>query len=611
MKKLVKQRNENRPKYNFWQNSAFMIQIAWKHCKSVIFICITCSLLYICTNLTELLITPIILNKIESSVPLSELLVTILGFAGILLVLNSLTPYVIQNAIFGRIKLDRVLNMQVTRQIATTSFPNTEDTDVLKKQDKATRQRNRALEFIWETLSGLLQHSICFVIYLCLISSLEPLLIGVILVTTITGYFINKRIYEWGFIHRDEEAALSSKMNYICQAAEDIKLGKDIRIFGMETWLQDIYKSTLRLLQAFLAKRERAYLRANLIDLIMILLRNGIAYFYLINLVLDNNLSASAFLLYFTAVSSFTAQITGIFSLLSTMHQQSMDISMLREYLEIPEPFSLDSGKPVEIQPDMAYEFRFQNVSFRYPGADKDTIHNLNLTIRPGENLAIVGLNGAGKTTFIKLLCGFYDPTEGEVLLNNTNIKEFNRREYYKLFSAVFQNYSLLEATIAQNISQSVAEFDREKLSECIRKADLEDTIQKLSAGINTYVGRHIYDEGIELSGGQTQRLLLARALYKDAPIIVLDEPTAALDPIAENNIYLKYNEMTAGKTSVFISHRLASTRFCDRILFLADGVIAEEGTHETLLAQKGQYAELFQVQSKYYQEGGSDKNEE
>lgn len=194
--------------------------------------------------------------------------------------------------------------------------------------------------------------------------------------------------------------------------------------------------------------------------------------------------------------------------------------------------------------------------------------------------------------------------------MNNTNIKEFNRREYYKLFSAVFQNYSLLEATIAQNISQSVAEFDEEKLWECIRKADLTDTIQKLSGGINTYVGRHIYDEGIELSGGQTQRLLLARALYKNAPIIVLDEPTAALDPIAENNIYLKYNEMTAGKTSVFISHRLASTRFCDRILFLSDGVIAEEGTHETLLAQKGPYAELFQVQSKYYQEGGSGDEE-
>ncbi len=609
MKKLFNQQKENRPKYNFWQNSAYMINFAWKNCKSVIFLCIVCALLYVATNLTELFITPIILTKIENSVPLSELLITILGFAGILLVLNSLTPYVIQNAVFGRIKVRRVLGMHVTHQIATTSFPNTEDPDILKKQDKALNP-DGALRDIWDTLTELLQHSIGLIIYLFLMSTLEPLIICVILVTTITGYFINKRIYEWGFIHREEEAALSSKMDYICHAAENIKLGKDVRIFGMEKWLQDIYNSTIRLLKAFLARREKAYLRANIIDLVMTILRNGVAYFYLINLVLHENLSASTFLLYFTAVSSFTAQITGIFSLLSTMHQQSMYISIVREYLEIPEPFNFNTGKPLDIRPDMPYEFQFKNVSFRYPGADKDTIHNLNLTIRPGENLAIVGLNGAGKTTIIKLLCGFYDPTEGEVLLNNINIKEFNRREYYKLFSAVFQNYSLLEATIAENISQSVSDFDEEKLLECIDKADLTDTIRNLTAGINAHIGRHIYDDGIDLSGGQTQRLLLARALYKNAPIIVLDEPTAALDPIAENNIYLKYNEMTAGKTSVFISHRLASTRFCDRIIFLSDGIISEEGTHETLLAQKGQYAELFQVQSKYYQEGGSENEE-
>jgi len=609
MKNLAKQRNENRPKYNFWQNSAFMIQYAWKTCKSVLFLCIVSATLYVCTNLTELYITPIILNKIENSVPLSELLVTILGFSGILLVLRSLTPYVIQNAVFGRFKIQRYLFLQTIRQIATTSFPNTEDTDVLKKQKQAMRN-GRATVAIWESLTSLLQHSVCFVIYLSLMSTLNPWILCVILVTTITGYFINKRIYEWGYRHRDEEATLSSKMYYICDAAEDIKLGKDIRIFGMGEWLQDIYNSTLRLCKAFLARREKNYLRANIIDLVMTILRNGVAYFYLINLVLQENLSASTFLLYFTAVSSFTTQITGIFSLLSSIHQQSLNISVLREFLEIPEPFHLDEGKPVDFQPDKNYEFRFVNVSFRYPGADKDTIHNLNLTIRPGENLAIVGLNGAGKTTFIKLLCGFYDPTEGEVLLNNTNIKEFNRREYYQLFSAVFQNYSLLDATIAENISQSVFETDEEKLFDCIEKADLTDTIRNLPNGIHAHIGRHIYDDGVELSGGQTQRLLLARALYKNSPIIVLDEPTAALDPIAENNIYLKYNEMTAGKTSVFISHRLASTRFCDRILFLADGIIVEEGTHESLLAKKGAYAELFRVQSKYYQEGGSEHAE-
>ena len=215
-----------------------------------------------------------------------------------------------------------------------------------------------------------------------------------------------------------------------------------------------------------------------------------------------------------------------------------------------------------------------------------------------------MGLNGAGQTTLVKLLCGFYDPTEGRVLLGGVDIREFNRRDYYALFSAVFQEYSQLDVTVAQSVAQQVDGFDRDRVAECLDKAGLTKTISERPQGMDTHVGRRVYLDGIQFSGGQTQRLMLARALYKDGPLLVLDEPTAALDPLAENDIYMKYNEMTRGKTSVFISHRLASTRFCDRIIFLQGGVIAEEGTHETLLRQGGGYAELFEVQSRYYREG-------
>ena len=226
------------------------------------------------------------------------------------------------------------------------------------------------------------------------------------------------------------------------------------------------------------------------------------------------------------------------------------------------------------------------------------------------EKLAIVGLNGAGKTTLVKLLCGFYDPTEGRVLLNGQDIREFNRRQYYELFSAVFQNFSIMDTTVAEAVSQTAVGTDMGKVDLCLEKAGLTEAISKFPEGINTHIGRQVYLDGVMLSGGQTQRLMLARALYKDGPILVLDEPTAALDPIAENDIYMKYNEMTAGKTSVFISHRLASTRFCDRILFIADGGIAEEGTHEELIAMNGAYAALFEVQSRYYREGGDSYEE-
>ena len=253
---------------------------------------------------------------------------------------------------------------------------------------------------------------------------------------------------------------------------------------------------------------------------------------------------------------------------------------------------------------------KLEDVSFRYPGAAQDTLSHLNLTLRPGEKLAVVGLNGAGKSTLVKLMCGFLDPTEGRVLLDGKDIREYNRAEYYTLFSAVFQTFSLLAGTIAANVAQREENINMARVRECVERAGLKEKIESLKDGYETHLYRKVYEDAVLLSGGETQRLMLARALYKDAPFVVLDEPTAALDPIAESEMYQKYNEMTKGKSSVYISHRLASTRFCDRIILIADGGIQEEGTHEELLRKGGEYAKLYEVQSQYYKEGG-DHDEE
>ena len=380
-------------------------------------------------------------------------------------------------------------------------------------------------------------------------------------------------------------------------------------MFGLAPWLRELRMKSMKALAAFVARRERTYLWANVVDVALTLLRSGLAYAYLIWQTLEQGWPASTFLLYFTAVSGFTAWVTGMLSQLSRLHQESIDLSKVQEYLNLPEPFRFEDG----LQPPVAqgYELRLENVSFRYPGTEKDILKHMNLTIHPGEKLAIVGLNGAGKTTMVMLLCGFYDPTEGRVRLNGQDIREFDRSAYYKLFSAVFQGFSILDTTIAECVAQTAQGIDLEKVQRCLAQAGLTETMAKFPQGVNTHFGREVYLDGVQLSGGQTQRLMLARALYKDGPILVLDEPTAALDPIAENDIYQKYSDMTAGKTSVFISHRLASTRFCDRIVFIADGGIAEEGTHQALLAKGGAYARLFAVQSRYYQEGGAQDEEE
>lgn len=280
--------------------------------------------------------------------------------------------------------------------------------------------------------------------------------------------------------------------------------------------------------------------------------------------------------------------------------------------IEYPEVFRLEDGEPLTADPHGKYEIKLENVTFRYPETERDVLKNINLTLHPGEKLAVVGMNGAGKTTLVRLICGFYDPTEGRVLLNGEDIRKYNRRDYYKLFSAVFQNFDIIAATIAQNIAQDMdGNIDMDAVRSCAAKAGLCEKIESLPEKYDTKLVRDVYEEAIALSGGETQRLMLARALYKNAPILVLDEPTAALDPIAEADMYNKYNAMAEGRSSIYISHRLASTRFCDRIILLDGSVIAEEGTHDELMALGGKYKEFFDVQSQYYRDGGKENEEE
>ena len=254
--------------------------------------------------------------------------------------------------------------------------------------------------------------------------------------------------------------------------------------------------------------------------------------------------------------------------------------------------------------PDKLLEVKHLKKYFNTKNGLLHAVDDVSFDIERGETLGLVGESGCGKSTIGRAILRLHEPTGGEVLLNGVDVRDFNRREYYGLFSAVFQEFSILDVTVAENIAQTNENIDTKKLWDCIEKAGLTETIQKLPKGLDTHVGRQVYLDGVLFSGGQTQRLMLARALYKDGAILLLDEPTAALDPLAENDIYQKYKDMTAGKTSLFISHRLASTRFCDRIIFVADGHITEEGTHDQLLARGGAYAKLFEVQSRYYQEG-------
>ena len=605
-------KQKEKPKYSMARCIQYMVSMAWKHQKSVLVLCAAQALLQVGQNLTQLFVAPVILSKVEQTAPMEELLSSILIFSAALYVLCFILNYWDNTCLIGRVHVRTSIVKEIIRKSITTAFPNTGDPKMLKLQTgahQATGANDRGTEKIWKTLTSLLVNLGSFAVYLLLLTNMNGFLMLVVTLTSVAGFLVNRSVSQWEYLHKDENRQFWKQTDYIEKTTRSIETAKDIRIFGLGQWLSEIYDGVLRLKKAWVLRREKKYILAGTVDVLLAVLRNGIAYGYLIQKVLNEGLSASEFLLYFTAVSGFTGWVTGILGECTTLRQECQEIATVLEYLDYPEPFRFSGGKPL---PDItACELKLEDVTFRYPGAEQPLFEHFNLTIRPGEKVAVVGLNGAGKTTLVKLLCGFYDPEEGRVLLNGVDIREYNRQDYYNLLSAVYQDYSVLDVTVEENVAQTMEDIDVQRVMDCLEKAGLKDFISQLPQGLQTHVGRDVYLDGVLFSGGQTQRLMLARALYKDGPILVLDEPTAALDPIAESDIYQKYNEMTAGKTSLFISHRLASTRFCDRILYLEAGKIREEGTHEQLLGLGGAYAKLFEIQSRYYQEGRDFRGEE
>ena len=598
---------KQKPKYGMWTVLRFMHRCAWESRKVVPFLGIFLALLTVARSVTELFLAPEILARVESGAPLHELLGTIGVFVLALIALAAVGGYANVNAIWPRMNVRLRVMRLCTDKSGEMSYPLTSDPEVLKLRQAAimTVHNNDApAENIWVTLEELTRNIAGFALYLFIMRSLHPLLIAAVLAATVLSFLAARRAQALNYADRDEINKQNDRAEYITTVANDVTTAKDIRIFGLAPWLKEVREDVIRAIDALAVKREKRLFFANLADALLSMARNGFAYFILISMALAGELSAPEFLLYFTAVSGFTTWVTGIMDKFATLRRECMELSQTMEFINLPEPFRFEGGKAIPERKPAGRELRLEHVSFRYPGAERDTLHDVNLTLRPGEKLAIVGLNGAGKTTLVKLLCGFLDPTEGRVLMDGEDIRGFNRREYYSLFSAVFQEFSVLDVTVADNVAQSADGVDTERVRECVEKAGLAELVEKLPNGLDTHVGRDVYLDGVQFSGGETQRLMLARALYRGGDVLVLDEPTAALDPIAENDIYMKYNKMTEGKTSVFISHRLASTRFCDRVIFLADGRIAEEGTHDELLRLGGGYAELFEIQSRYYREG-------
>ena len=491
------------------------------------------------------------------------------------------------------------------RKYATTSYQNVEPHG--KQVDfqnafSALNGDNWGIGQFFRKTPLFVYNLIGLVLYAGFLTAIDVKILLILIAMTVSCLVFERVSYRYQQRSRPEEGACRQDTfllrNYCC----GIENAKDIRLYGIENWfpkrMKQVYDRRIRI-------NANIWGRMKLMDIsnaVFLVARDIVAYGLLIRQVLAGQLSVAEFTFFIGIISGFTAWLTEMVTNFSYLRKAAIQQGYLRAYMEMDDCLMQGSGEelaPLSCPPSI----EFRDVTFTYPETDRPVLEHLNLTIRPGQKIALVGANGAGKTTLVKLLTGLYRPDSGEILLGGRNIESYSQEEYFDLIGTVFQEPFLMAFSIEENIACcDEQQADHQRVCRCLQRAGLWERIERLPKGVKTPYSKELYEDGESFSGGEAQRLMLARALYKDAPVMVLDEPTAALDPLAEAQMYAQYNDLTADKTSIFISHRLSSTQFCDRVLYLEGGKIVEDGTHQQLMALGGSYAKMFAYQAYYYQ---------
>lgn len=563
------------------------------------------------------LINSFVIAKLEAGLTIEALVLLILSYLGIMLIIGE-AALITKSQMDWRLFFSRTKFIsKILKVLMNMDYEFLEQPKVMDVQQRAlsrTSGSNSGIQGLLEISIKNILNVIKIVIALTLVVNKSYVIVSVIVLLTVLHFFVvdgtkrtdKKKVW-------DALEPKKRRLRYVDNMTTNFAYGKEIRLFHISEWLLKKQKEEHEVANGLICKSHNLWFRANVINQVISITQQLILYGWLVYGVINGTMNIAMFILYIQVIPVFTSALSGLLDDVAETRKLSSEVTDYRYFLSLKDTDEQNEGelKLSEFVKDKV-EFRFENVSFKYAGQEDYALKDVNLVINAGKRLAIVGLNGAGKSTFVKLLMRLYEPTEGTIYLNDINIRRFNKNEYFHLFAPIFQNIELYAFSLMENITMKMAEdSNRQNVEKCLRQAGLWKKITELPNGIDSQILKVIYDDGIDLSGGEKQKLAIARALYKKSMVLILDEPTAALDAYSESELYNSFDSLVGEKTAVYISHRLASTRFCDEIAVFSQGHIIEFGTHEELMRQGKKYFELYQVQSKYYKEGCGDKDEQ
>ncbi len=546
----------------------------------------------------------LILDLISANEGQKELLILMAGVTAFQLVLTMTTSYYQYGVGWRYIGARFYMMLKMNRKAMKIDFEHLEDPDVMdcyQKAQNACNDNNNGVEGMMRESTRLVESLTTVLLGIGILSTLNVwlvlLMVGIAFVNFLVVNRTNRitKMRVW-----DPLATWWRKRWYMQYETTNFDAAKDIRMFGLRGWLTNKYKELNKIRYEAQKVNAKFWFWTSVSGNIFWCASQILVYAWLIDAMVNRDLSIGNFTLYLASSATFFEYVSSLLNGMAGVLARNREIDDFRSFLDFDGGDKNQDGKVLERAE--SYEFVFENVSFKYPKAERYALKNLNLTLKAGERLAVVGLNGAGKSTMIKLLLRLYEPTEGRILLNGVDVREYNKESYYNAFAPVFQQVELFAFPMDENVSMKEPErTDGERAKECLFAAGLKEKVESLPNGRKTELLKIVYDDGVDLSGGEKQKLALARALYKDAPVVVLDEPTAALDALAEAKLYEDFDKLIGGKTAVYISHRLSSTQFCSHVAMFADGEMVEYGTHAELMEHDGAYAEMFKIQAQYY----------